>query len=455
MTATTLESLTTSAHPDQHRRLVTAIPGPRSRAMHERRAGELPPGLGQVLPVFVERAGGGIIVDVDGNHLIDLASGIAVTSVGASAPDVVARVQEQASRFTHTCFLVTEYEGYVDVATWLNRHAPVAGPATTALFSTGAEAVENAVKIARAATGRPGVVVFDNAYHGRSLFTLAMTAKEQPYKTGFGPFSGDVHRAPYAQDLRWPGAPGRAASEALAALDDLLEQVGSQTIAAMVVEPVQGEGGFIVPAAGFLPGLQRIARRHGIVLVADEVQTGIARTGRLFASEHEGVQPDLVVTAKALGGGLPLAAVTGRADLMAGVGPGGLGGTYAGNPLACAAALGVFDMIERDHLVDRAAAVEARIRAALQPVVDRTGIVAELRGRGAMMALELVCPGTLEPDPRAAAQISAACHARGVLTLVCGTFGNVIRLLPPLVIGEELLADGLHVLVDAIEEQAA
>ena len=440
--------------PEQRRRVVTALPGPRSTALQQRRDRALPPGLGTTLPVFVERAGGGIIVDVDGNQLVDFASGIAVTSVGASAPAVVGRVQAQAARFTHTCFLVTEYESYLDVADWLNEHTPGDHPKTTALFSTGAEAIENAVKIARASTGRPGVVVFDHAYHGRSLLTMAMTAKEKPYKAGFGPLATDVHRAPFPYPLRWPTGPEHAAEEALAALEELLSRVGAETIAAIVVEPIQGEGGFVVPAPGFLPGVQDLARRHGIVFVADEVQAGMARTGALFASEHEGLVPDLVVTAKALAGGLPLSAVTGRAEIMAGAAPGGLGGTYAGNPLACAAALGVFEMVQTHDLVGRAQWVERVVRERLEPVVAQSPAVAELRGRGAMMALELVRPGTLDPDPEAAAAVSAACHQQGVLTLVCGTFGNVIRMLPPLVIGEDLLLDGLDVLAGAIGELA-
>jgi 4-aminobutyrate aminotransferase / (S)-3-amino-2-methylpropionate transaminase / 5-aminovalerate transaminase len=440
--------------PEQRRILVTDLPGPRSRELQQRRDGALPPGLGMTLPVFVDRAGGGVIVDVDGNHLIDFASGIAVTSVGASAPEVVQRVQAQAAKFTHTCFLVTEYEGYVEVADWLNKRTPGDHTKTTALFSTGAEAIENAVKIARASTGRPGVVVFDHAYHGRSLLTMAMTAKEKPYKAGFGPLATDVHRAPFPYPLRWPTGPERAAEEALAALEELLERVGPETIAAVVVEPVQGEGGFIVPATGFLPGVQDIARRHGIVFVADEVQSGMARTGALFASEHEGVVPDVIVTAKALAGGLPLSAVTGRAEIMAGAAPGGLGGTYAGNPLACAAALGVFEMVQTHDLVGRARHIEHLVRQRLEPVVAEAPAVAELRGRGAMMAVEIVVPGTLEPDPETAAAVSAACHRQGVLTLVCGTFGNVIRLLPPLVIGDDLLVEGLDILAAAIREHA-
>ncbi|AXI80378.1 4-aminobutyrate--2-oxoglutarate transaminase [Peterkaempfera bronchialis] len=438
------------AAPEQRRILRTALPGPRSQALQRRREAALPGGLGVTLPVFVERAGGGVLVDVDGNHLIDLASGIAVTSVGASAPAVVSRVQEQAARFTHTCFLVTEYDGYVEVAERLNALTPGDHAKRTALFSTGAEAVENAVKIARAATGRPGVVVFDHAYHGRSMMTLAMTAKEVPYKTGFGPLPGEVHRAPYAYPLRWPGGPEGCAEQALAALEELLERVGPETVAAVVVEPVQGEGGFVVPAPGFLPGVRRIARRYGIVLVADEVQAGMGRTGTVFASEHEGIVPDLVCTAKALGGGLPLAAVTGRAELMEAVRPGGLGGTYAGNPLACAAALGVFEMLADGSLLERARRIERLVRDRLEPLAAECPAIAEVRGRGAMMAIELVRPGTLEPDAELARAVAARCHAEGVVALVCGTYGNVIRLLPPLVIPEDLLAEGLDVLVAAV-----
>ncbi|MGM1077347.1 4-aminobutyrate--2-oxoglutarate transaminase [Streptomyces sp. H28] len=431
--------------PEQRRILRTELPGPRSRELQRRRDAALPGGLGVTLPVFVDRAGGGVVVDVDGNHLIDLASGIAVTSVGASAPAVVSRVREQAARFTHTCFLVTEYDGYVEVAERLNALAPGGHAKRTALFSTGAEAVENAVKIARAATGRPGVVVFDHAYHGRTMMTLAMTAKEVPYRTGFGPFPGEVHRAPYAYPLRGPGA-----EEALAGLEALLERVGADTVAAIVVEPVQGEGGFVVPAPGFLAGVERVARRHGIVLVADEVQTGMGRTGTVFASEHEGVVPDLLCTAKALGGGLPLAAVTGRAELMEAVAPGGLGGTYAGNPVACAAALGVLDMLRDGELLERARSIERTVRARLEPLAGALPQVAEVRGRGAMMAVEFVRPGTDEPDPAPAREVAARCHAEGVIVLVCGSFGNVVRLLPPLVIPDDLLAEGLDVLSAAI-----
>jgi len=447
-------SLTVSPdQPEQCRRLVTDLPGPLSRALQQRRTNALPRGLGTAVPVFVERAGGGVIVDVDGNHLIDLGSGIAVTSVGASAPEVVSRVQEQAARFTHTCFLVTGYEGYVEVAEHLNRLTPGTHPKRTALFSTGAEAVENAVKIARAVTGRPDVVVFDHAFHGRTLLTMAMTAREVPYKSGFGPFPGEVHRAPYAYPLRWPGGADSCLSEALEALESLLGRVGADNVAAIVIEPLQGEGGFIVPAPGFLPSVAALAVRHGIILVADEVQSGIGRTGQMFASDHEGIVPDLVCTAKALGGGLPLAAVTGRAELMDAVPAGGLGGTYAGNPLACAAALGVFEMFETHDLLARARRVEVVVRERLEPLARELDVIAEVRGRGAMMAIELVRPGTLEPAPELARAVAAQCHSQGVVLLLCGTFGNVIRLLPPLVIGEDLLVEALDILTVALRSQ--
>lgn len=451
----TLTSLPASGEVAQRRLLQTPVPGPRSTELHAARGHEVARGFGTTLPVFVERAEGAILVDVDGNQLIDLASGIAVTSVGASHPRVAAAVAEQAARFTHTCFMVTEYEGFVDVARALNRLTPGDHEKRTALYTTGAEAVENAVKIARAATGRPAVVVLDHAYHGRTLMTMSMTAKHVPYKAGFGPFAPEVYRAPSAYPYRWPGGPERCAEEALSRLEELVTtQIGAENVAAIVAEPVQGEGGFIVPAPGFLPGVARFAREHGIVFVADEIQTGFGRTGAMFASEHEGLVPDLVTSAKALGAGLPLSAVTGRAELMDAVDPGGLGGTYAGNPVACAAALAAISVIEEEGLVDRARAIGARALPRLQRLAEHSPAVGEARGRGAMLALELVRPGSTEPDPVAARAVAAHCHAEGVLVLVCGTFGNVIRLLPPLVIEAALLDDALDVLERGVRELA-
>ncbi len=437
--------------PTQRRVLQTAIPGPKSLELHRRRSEHVARGFGVVVPIFVDHAGGAIIVDVDGNQLIDLASGIAVTSVGASAPAVVGGITEQAARFTHTCFMVTEYEGYVDVAEALNRLTPGKHEKRTALYTTGAEAVENAVKIARTATGRPAVVVLDHAYHGRTLMTMSMTAKNAPYKQGFGPFAPEIYRAPMAYPFRHDGDEKQCAADALAALKQIvLTQIGANNVAAIVAEPIQGEGGFVVPAEGFLRGVVEFAREHGIVFVADEIQTGFARTGAMFACEHEDIVPDLICTAKALGGGMPLSAVTGRAEIMDAVAPGGLGGTYAGNPVACAAALGVIETIESLGLVDRAAAIGARVLPRLQLLASECPAIGDVRGRGAMLAMEFVKPGTKDPDPETANTVAAHCHAEGVLTLVCGTFGNVIRLLPPLVIEDELLDDALTVLERAI-----
>lgn len=437
----------------QSRHLATAIPGPRSQALHAERLAHVTDGFGVALPVFIDRADGGILQDVDGNRIIDFASGIAVTSIGASNRRVSQRVAAQLDRFTHTCFMVTEYESFTQVATWLNEHTPGDFEKRTALFSTGAEAVENAVKIARSATGRDKVLVFDEAYHGRSLLTMAMTAKVNPYKLNFGPFPAEIVRAASANPLRSPAAaqgPEAVTAAALADVEATLAEHGPEEFAAMVIEPVQGEGGFVVPAPGFLAGLRAIADRHGIVLVSDEIQAGMGRTGTLFASEHEGVAGDLTLSAKALAGGLPLSAVTGRADLMNAVHAGGLGGTYAGNPLACEAALAVFEAFEDRSLLANARAIEAAARAALAPLVEETDVVAEFRGRGAMLAVEFADPGTLAPRADIAKEVSALCHTQGVLTLTCGTHGNIIRLLPPLVIGRELLEDGLQVLRGAI-----
>jgi 4-aminobutyrate aminotransferase/(S)-3-amino-2-methylpropionate transaminase len=401
-------------------------------------------GVGTTMPVFAAQAGGGVVVDVDGNSLIDLGSGIAVTTVGNSAPRVVAAVQEQVAAFTHTCFMVTPYEGYVAVAEALNRLTPGDHEKRTALFNSGAEAVENAVKIARAHTGRQAVVVFDHAYHGRTNLTMAMTAKSMPYKQGFGPFASEVYRAPLSYPFRDGGLDG--ATAAARALDVVEKQVGAVNVAAVVVEPIQGEGGFIEPAPGFLPALAAWCRENGVVFVADEVQTGFARTGDLFACDHEGVVPDLVVTAKGIAGGLPLSAVTGRAEIMDAPHAGGLGGTYGGNPLACAAALAAIETVEQDGLVERARAVEALLKERLHALQARDARVGDVRGRGAMIAVELVRPGTTDPDPDLARAVSAAAHAEGVIVLTCGTYGNVLRLLPPLAIDDTLLGEGLDVL---------
>ena len=438
----------------QKRELKTSIPGPKSQSLAQRRERSVSAGVSSSLPVFADELDGGVIKDVDGNQMVDLGSGIAVTSVGASAPKVVAKVQEAVAKFTHTCFMVAPYEGYVAVAEKIAALTPGSFDKRTALFTSGSEAVENAVKIARLHTQRQAVVVFDHAYHGRTNLTMAMTAKVMPYKQGFGPFANEVYRVPMSYPLRDPeGMTGQEAAQR--ALSMVEKQVGAQNVAAVVIEPIQGEGGFIVPAEGFLPALSSWCTDNGAVFVADEVQAGIARTGRWFASEYEGVEPDLVTFAKGIAGGMPLSGVVGRAEIMDSVHAGGLGGTYGGNPVACAAALGALETIEDWNLVDRAREIEKVIREELGSVAESSPVVGELRGRGAMIALEFVKPGTLEPNPDAAKQIAATCLEQGVAILTCGTYGNIVRLLPPLVIDLDLLRDGLQVFARAIESVQA
>jgi 4-aminobutyrate aminotransferase/(S)-3-amino-2-methylpropionate transaminase len=431
----------------QRRELVTEIPGPASRALLERRGASVARGLSHVLPVFVTAAGGGIVVDVDGNSLIDFGSGIAVTSVGNSADLVVNRVVEQMAQFTHTCFMVAPYQGYVEVCEQLNRLTPGDHDKRSALFNSGAEAVENAVKIARHATGRNAVVVFDHAYHGRTNLTMAMTAKNMPYKHRFGPFASDVYRVPMAYPFRWPGGPAACAADALDVITGLIHtQVGEENVAAVVIEPIQGEGGFVVPPDGFLPGLARFCREHGIVFVADEIQSGFCRAGDWFACDYEGVVPDMITTAKGIAGGLPLAGVTGRAELMDAVHPGGLGGTFGGNPVACAAALGAIETMAKEDLPAAARRIADIMLPRLRQLASAHPVIGDVRGRGGMIAIELVQPGTLIPDPAATAAVARACHAAGLIVLTCGTFGNVLRFLPPLVISEALLTEGLDIL---------
>jgi 4-aminobutyrate aminotransferase/(S)-3-amino-2-methylpropionate transaminase len=435
----------------QERRLVTEIPGPGSLERLDRKKAHVADGVGTMLPVFVVAAGGGVIVDVDGNSLIDLGSGIAVASVGNAAPTVVRNVQAQVAAFTHTCFMITPYDGYVDVCEALAELTPGDHAKKSALFNSGAEAVENAVKIARVATGRDAVAVFDHAYHGRTNLTMAMTAKNMPYKQGFGPFAGEVYRAPMSYPLR----DGLSGEEAAArAIDVLDKQVGAVNLACVVIEPIQGEGGFVVPAPGFLTALAAWCAANGVVFIADEIQTGFCRTGDWFASDFEGVVPDLVTTAKGIAGGLPLAGVTGRADLMDSVHVGGLGGTYGGNPVACAAALGAIEEMRTNDLAGRAAAIGAVMEARLQTLADDHPVVADIRGRGAMMAIELCKPGSTDPDPVRTAAVSAYCHQHGVVTLTCGTWGNVFRFLPPLSISDELLTEGFDVVAEAFAATA-
>lgn len=440
----------------QQRKLNGALPGPASQLVARRRDSVVARGVASSVPVYAKDADGGILVDVDGNSLIDLGTGIAVTGVGASHPAVAQAVAQQAQHFTHTCFMVTPYESYVQLAEELSEITPGGHEKRTVLFNSGAEAVENAVKIARAATGRQAVVAFDHAYHGRTNLTMALTAKAMPYKHGFGPFAPEVYRVPMSYPFREPVdlSGVEAAQRAISLIE---KQIGADQVAAVLIEPIQGEGGFIVPADGFLPTIAAWAIENSVVFIADEVQTGFCRTGSWFAVDHEHVIPDLMTMAKGIAGGMPLSAVTGRAELMDAVHTGGLGGTYGGNPVACAAALATLEVMRDEHLAERARVIERLATTellALQREAGESSIIGQVRGRGAMLAIEFVVPGTAgaskTPYPEAAARVAAACLAEGVVILTCGTFGNVIRLLPPLVIGEALLRDGLAVLSTAI-----
>ena len=431
----------------QERRLATSIPGPRSQELLDRKAGAVAAGVGHTAPVHAVAAGGGVIVDADGNSLIDLGSGIAVTTIGNAHPKVVAAVQEQVAQFTHTCFMIAPYDSYVSVAEALNRITPGDHVKKSALFNSGAEAVENAVKIARKYTGKPAVVAFDHGYHGRTNLTMALTAKSMPYKHGFGPFASEIYRAP----LSYPYRDGLTGPEAAKKAISLIEkQVGADNLAAVIIEPIQGEGGFIVPADGFLPAIVDWCRANGVVFIADEIQTGFARTGRMFASEVFGIVPDLITTAKGIAGGLPLAAVTGRAEIMDASHAGGLGGTYGGNPIACAAALAAIDVFENDGMLERAADIEAILKARLTQLQSADPRVGDVRGHGAMIAAEFVDPATGEPDAALTAAVAKACIAQGVIVLTCGTYGNVIRFLPPLSITDDLLHEGLDVVAAAL-----
>ncbi|MFC7446369.1 4-aminobutyrate--2-oxoglutarate transaminase [Rhodococcus daqingensis] len=438
----------------QKRALVTELPGPKSTELGARRRAAVAAGVGSSVPVYAADADGGVIVDVDGNSLIDLGAGIAVTSVGASDPRVAQAVSEQAAHFTHTCFMVTPYESYVRVAEELAALTPGDHEKRTVLFNSGAEAVENAVKVARLATGRMAVVAFDHAYHGRTNLTMALTAKSMPYKTNFGPFAPEVYRMPMSYPFRdEAGLTGEQAARR--AITQIEKQIGADGVAAIILEPIQGEGGFIVPAPGFLPTLVSWARANGIVFIADEVQTGFARTGSWFACEDEQIVPDIITMAKGIAGGLPLSAITGRAELLDAVHPGGLGGTYGGNPIACAAALATIETMRELDLPARARQIGETATTRLRALAAEVPAIGDVRGRGAMIAVELVKPGTALPDADLTKAIAAKALEQGVIVLTCGTYGNVIRLLPPLVIDDDLLDDALTVLEQAIRAATA
>jgi 4-aminobutyrate aminotransferase/(S)-3-amino-2-methylpropionate transaminase len=442
---TTLTALT------QERRLVTAIPGPKSLEALQRRSEATSGGLGMAIPVIIERASDAILLDIDGNQIIDLGSGIGVTNVGNSAQRVVDRVIDQVQAFTHTCFTVAPYMGYIEVCEKLNAMTPGTFKKKSLLVNSGAEAVENAVKIARHYTKRQAIVVFEHSYHGRTNLTMALTAKNMPYKEGFGPFAPEVYRVPMPYSFHWVGDQATITEDAIEMITHKIDkEIGAHNVAAILIEPIQGEGGFIVPPKGFLPALSKYSTDNGIIFIADEVQTGFARTGNMFAVENENVVPDMIVTAKGIAGGLPLAGVTGRAEIMDSVHVSGLGGTYGGNPLACAAALGVFETMEAEKLVERANHIGTILGDALRLMQSKYSVIGEVRGRGAMQAIELVVPGTKTPNTAAMNAVVKYCQSKGVLVLTAGTYSNVVRFLPPIVITDELLKDALSVLDEAL-----
>ena len=430
----------------QQRKVVTEIPGPKSQEIIKRRSEAVSASLGMALPAVITNAGGGILVDIDGNQIIDMGAGIAVVNVGNSAPSVVKRVQDQVAAFTHTCFMIAPYEGYIEVCEKLNELTPGKFKKKSALFNSGAEALENAVKIARHYTKRQAVVVFEHGYHGRTNLTMAMTAKNMPYKEGFGPFTPEIYRMPMAYPFRSEMPVEHVLEEVIHKVE---KEIGGKNVAAIVIEPIQGEGGFIVPPKGFLPGLAKYAKENGALFIADEVQTGFARTGVMFACEDENIEPDLITTAKGIAGGLPLAAVTGRAEVMDEIHPSGLGGTYGGNPIACAAALGAIETIQSQNLIARANEIGKIMVDVLKTMQAKYPAIGEVRGRGAMIAIELVVPGSKDPNGELLGKLVKYAQQKGVLFLTAGTYGNVLRFLPPLVIGDELVKDAMAVLDEA------
>jgi 4-aminobutyrate aminotransferase/(S)-3-amino-2-methylpropionate transaminase len=437
-------------------RLRTELPGPRSRELMARRNAAVPRGPFHATPIFVQEGRGARLMDVDGNELLDFAGGIGCVNVGHANPAVVEAAAAQLARLTHGCFHVTPYESYIRLAERLNALVPGAFAKKTMLANSGAEAVENAVKIARAATGRPAVIAFEDGFHGRTLLAMTLTSKVHPYKAGFGPFAPEVYRAPYAYCYRCPFAlshPSCSVACADAVEDVFKRHVAAEDVAAVIVEPILGEGGFVTPPADWLPRLRAITEKHGILLIADEVQTGFGRTGKLWAIEHTGVVPDILIAAKSLAGGLPLSSVTGRAEVMDAVPPGGLGGTFGGNPVSVAAALAVLDQMETGAPYARAEAIGRAFAARAERWRERFALVGDARGLGAMRAIELVKDrATKEPAKEATTAVSEACYRRGLVTITAGTFGNVVRLLMPLVVTDAEIEEGLDVLEAALGE---
>jgi 4-aminobutyrate aminotransferase/(S)-3-amino-2-methylpropionate transaminase len=438
-------------------RLNTEIPGPASRALTERRSHAVPRGLSSAAPIFIRHAEGAVLEDVDGNRYIDLAGGIGTLNVGHRNPRVLAALRRQLDAFLHLCFSVTGYESYVQLAEKLNAITPGHFAKKTLFVNSGAEGVENAVKIARAHTGKPAVLCFEDAFHGRTMLGMSLTSKTHPYKQGFGPFLPDIYRIPYGEPAR-----SRLAGRVPMSHEDveqLLDQafrrvVAAESVAAVIVEPVLGEGGFVVPPAGFLPALSTICRRHSIVLIADEIQTGFGRTGELFACSHFGIEPDLIITAKSLGGGLPIAAVTGRAEIMDAPVPGGIGGTFGGNPASCAAALAVIEEFADGSLLARARTLGERFQHRAYKWQRQHAFVGEVRGLGAMQAMEFVDRDGA-PYSAPAKKLAHYCLHQGVLILTAGTYDNVIRLLMPLVISDEQFCEALEVVENGLNTVTA
>lgn len=432
----------------------TDLPGLRSQSLHERRQQAVPVAPYHVTPIYVKEAQGALITDVDGNTFIDFAGGIGIQNIGHCHPKVVKVIQEQVAQSIHTCFHVAPYESYIELAEKLNAKTPGAFTKKTMFVNSGAEAVENAVKIARSATGRKAILSFNRGYHGRTLMTMSLTSKVKPYKLGFGPFAPDTYKIPYPYYYRAPEGmtPDEVDAEVLREIDQFfLEEVPAEEVAAIIMEPVQGEGGFIVPSANFVKGIRALCDKHGILLIADEIQTGFARTGKLFAMEHYGVAADLMTMSKSIAAGMPLSAVTGRAELMDAPEAGQLGGTFAGSPVACAAGLAVLDVIEEEQLVERAAIIGERMIGRFHAMKEKYALIGNVRGLGAMVAMELVTDRHAKtPAKEATAEIVKECWKNGLIGLSAGINGNVVRFLPPLVITDEQLAEGLDILEASI-----
>jgi len=434
--------------------LRTEIPGPRSRALMSRREAAIPRGPYNSSPIFMARAEGATLEDVDGNRYLDFAGGIGCLNVGHRAPRVMSALREQLEKYLHLCFAVTPYEGYVALAEKLNALTPGNFPKKTLIVNTGAEAIENSVKIARAYTRRPAVICFEDAFHGRTLLTMTLTSKTHPYKAGFEPFASDVYRIPFAYPYR--GEPGATAESFAHHLEDAFKRkVAPESVAAVIAEPVLGEGGFVVPPRDYFALLQKICRKHGILFIADEVQSGFGRTGKWFASEHFGIEPDLIASAKSLGGGMPIAAVTGRAEVMDAPGIGSLGGTFCAHPLSCAAALAVIETIEKENLLARSAEIGRRFEERARAWQRKWPLIGDVRGLGGMCAMELVRnAATREPADAETKQIARFCYEHGLILITAGTFNNVIRILVPLVVTNEQFDEGLAIIEAALASVA-